>query len=245
MERKMQKAQSNARRFINAYNQIDYSLRTQYNFKRSMSFSDLIRKAVLVNHVVRKYEDDLIDYGRLRNAIVHRSNDEFLIAEPHNEVVEAIEKICRLITTPPNALSSICHEDVLTVDADVNIKSVIKLMASKSFSNIPVYKDGILLGVANGQKLLEQVGKALLSNKNIDAFLENTQIQSILKTDSPFKQYEVVSAHATVDEILDLFYQNRKLVAVLITKNGSMQEVPLGIITTTNVVEMNEILDNY
>lgn len=129
MERKMQKAQSNARRFINAYNQIDYSLRTQYNFKRSMSFSDLIRKAVLVNHVVRKYEDDLIDYGRLRNAIVHRSNDEFLIAEPHNEVVEAIEKICRLITTPPNALSSICHEDVLTVDADVNIKSVIKLMA--------------------------------------------------------------------------------------------------------------------
>ena len=93
--------------------------------------------------------------------------------------------------------------------------------------------------------MLEQIGKVLLANKNIDEFLEKTKIQSILKTDSPFKQYEVVNAHATIDEILDLFYQNRKLVAVLITKNGSMQEVPLGIITTTNVVEMNEILDNY
>lgn len=67
------------------------------------------------------------------------------------------------------------------------------------------------MGVANGQKLLEQVGKALLSNKNIDAFLENTQNSSILKTDSPFKQYDVVSAHATVDEILDLFTKTENL----------------------------------
>ena len=90
---------SNATRFVNAYNQIDYSLRTQYNFKRSMNFSDLIRRSVLVNHVVRKYEDDLIDYGRLRNAIIHRSNDNITIAEPHDSVVENIEKIAKQFAT--------------------------------------------------------------------------------------------------------------------------------------------------
>ncbi len=49
---------SNADRFIAAYNQIDYSLRTIYDFKRSMSFSDVVRRSVVLNAVVRKYVAD-------------------------------------------------------------------------------------------------------------------------------------------------------------------------------------------
>ena len=79
---------TNARRFIKAYNTIDYSLRTQHNFSQGISFSELIRKAVVLDSVVRKYEDSLVDYGRLRNAIIHRSNEEYIIAEPHEDVVE-------------------------------------------------------------------------------------------------------------------------------------------------------------
>lgn len=236
---------SNATRFVNAYNQIDYSLRTQYNFKRSMNFSDLIRRSVLVNHVVRKYEDDLIDYGRLRNAIIHRSNDNITIAEPHDSVVENIEKIARLITTPPNALQTICHEDVLTVENSVSIKDVVGLMAKRSFSNIPIYKDGTLLGVANGQKILEYIGSQINQKQNIDQVISSTPIEQILQFNSVFKQYEVLPANSTIEVVLDLFNKNRKLLAVLITKTGSMQEPPLGIITTSNIVDMNNILENY
>lgn len=241
----MQQTQSNAKRFVNAYNQIDYSLRTHYNFKRSMNFSDLIRRSVLVNHVVRKYEDDLIDYGRLRNAIIHRSNDNITIAEPHDSVVENIEKIARLITTPPNALQTICHEDVLTVENSVSIKDVVGLMAKRSFSNIPIYKDGTLLGVANGQKVLEYIGSQINQKRNIDQVISSTPIEQILQFNSVYKQYEVLPANSTIEVVLDLFNKNRKLLAVLITKTGSMQEAPLGIITTSNIVEMNNILDNY
>ena len=46
---------TNAQRFITAYNAIDYSLRTIYDFKRSMSFSDVVRRSVVLNSVVRKY----------------------------------------------------------------------------------------------------------------------------------------------------------------------------------------------
>ena len=91
LRRKM-KSQTNARRFINAYNKIDYAIRVQHGFKRSMSFSEVVRKAVPLNYIVRKYEDDLVDYGRLRNAIIHKSNDEYIIAEPHEEIVEKIMK---------------------------------------------------------------------------------------------------------------------------------------------------------
>jgi predicted transcriptional regulator len=236
---------TNARRFIKAYNDIDNALRAQHNMKRSMSFADLIRKLVTVNHIVRKYEDDLIDYGRLRNAIIHQSNDEFIIAEPHDDVVEKMERIARLITTPPNALTTICGESVLTVEANVSVENVIRLMAEYSYSNIPVYNDGTLVGVANGQKVLESIGRQVLKKGNITEFLKKTAIVDVLKNESPFVQYEVMPAHATVDEVMDLYFKNRKLLAVLITKSGSMNEPPLGIITTTNVVEMNNILDNY
>ena len=68
---------TNAERFLTAYNVIDYSLRTIYDFKRSMSFSDVVRRSVVLNSVVRKYEEDLIDFGRLRNAIIHITEKEF------------------------------------------------------------------------------------------------------------------------------------------------------------------------
>lgn len=241
----MENNQTNAQRFINAYNQIDYSLRVQYNFKRSMNFSDLIRRSVLVNHIIRKYEDDLIDYGRLRNAIIHRSNDNLIIAEPHDSVVVNIERIARLITTPPNALQTICKEDVFTVEYNVKAKKVIALMAEKSYSNIPVYKDGALLGIANGQKILEWLGTQINKKVNIEKMLNETDIIEVVTHNAMFKQYEILPASSTVEEVLDLFNKNRKLLTVLITKTGSMQELPLGIITTTNIVEMNNILDNY
>ena len=240
-----EKELSNAKRFINAYNQIDYGLRTQYNLKRSMSFSDLIRKAVLVNHIVRKYEDELIDFGRLRNAIIHGSNEDFIIAEPHYSVVEKIEKVARLVTTPPNALESITTESVLTVEHDVTVANVMKLMAEHSYSNLPIYKDGILIGIANGQKILEKIGKQLSKKTDIDVYIHQTKISELLDEASPYKQYEVLSARATVEEVLDLYYKNRKLLAVLITKDGSLYFPPLGIITSTNVMELNNILDNY
>lgn len=234
-----------ARRFISAYNQIDNGLRSIHNYKRSSSFSELVRKAVTENHIVRKYEDDLIDYGRLRNAIIHRSNDEYVIAEPHEEVVEKIEKIARLINTPPNALNTVCKDSVLTVAHDVTLENVARLMAKFSYSNLPVYKDGGLVGIANGQKVFEFIGKQIENKKDIDPILKTTQIYELLNEKAPFIQYKVLSAAATIEEVLTLFNQNPKLLVVLITKYGTMNEPPLGIITTSNILEMNNILDNY
>ena len=107
MENEKEKKESNAKRFIDAYNNIDYALKTRYGLNRAMGFSDLIRKAVVINYIVRRYEDDLIDYGRLRNAIVHSNSEDFIIAEPHTSVVENIEHIEKLLTTPPLALESV------------------------------------------------------------------------------------------------------------------------------------------
>lgn len=236
---------SNAVRFINAYNKIDYALRVQHNFKRSLSFSDMIRKAVVQNHIVRKYEDDLIDFGRLRNAIIHKSNDKFLIAEPHNDVTEKIEKIAKLISTPPKVIETNCVHDVFTVSYDVNIQSVIELMAQTSYSNIPVFKDGLLIGVANGQKIIDAFGKFMLDGGDVLDFLQNKKIEDIVTIPSVTNYYEVASIDVTVEDIMNMFFTNRKLLCIILTKYGKMGETPVGIITSSDFMELNKIIENY
>lgn len=239
------KQQSNARKFINAYNKIDYAVRVQHGFKRSMSFSEVIRKAVPLNYTVRKYEDDLIDFGRLRNAIIHGSSDEFVIAEPHDDVVKKIEHVCQLITTPPKAIEAVCDRNVLCVQNDVSVKDVIQLIATSSFSNIPVYKEGGLIGVANGQRILDHIGTQISLGKDIDEFVSKTKIEDIISSSSNLKYYDVVPKDATIEEVLNCFTKNRKLIAVLITKTGTLNETPIGIITSADVMMLNDILENY
>ncbi len=239
------KTLSNARRFIQSYNNIDYTIRTRYNLNRSMGFSELIRKSVALNYIVRKYEDDLIDFGRLRNAIVH-GNEDYIMAEPHIDVVEQIEKIERLLTAPPKALELVCRRDVLTISANQSMKDAIMLIASSSYSNIPAYNDkGEIIGIANGQKILDSFGKHLLSGGKADSFLNNVKIEDMLSKIENSNYYIFANKDLTVEEALEFFHNNSKLLAILVTKNGGAKEKPLGIITGSDVIKMNTILENY
>ena len=241
----MEKVKSNAKRFLDAYNAIDYALKSRYNLNRSMGFSELIRKSVPVNYVIRKYEDELVDYGRLRNAIIHNNNEDFIIAEPHDKVVEKIEHIEKLLTTPPLALESVAQKQVVITHAGKSMREVITLIASTGFSNIPVYKDKILLGVANGQKILHSLGQYILAGGSEKTYLDNVQIEDMLSSLENSNYYCVKKSDCTIEEALDEFDKNHKLLAILFTKNGELTELPLGIMTGANVVEAQHILENY
>lgn len=240
-----EKKKSNAKRFLDAYNNIDYALKTRYGLNRSMGFSELIRKSVPVNYVVRKYEDDLVDFGRLRNAIIHNSNEDYVIAEPHDVVVEKIEHIDKLLTTPPLALESVAQKRVEITYAGKSMREVITQIAGSGFSNIPVYRGKILLGVANGQKILHSLGQYLLAGGSEKTFLDNVQIEDMLSSLENSNYYCVKRADCTIEEALSEFDKNHKLLAILFTKKGEPTELPLGIMTGANVVEAQHILENY
>ena len=237
------KEKSKAERFIECFNKVDYSLRTKYNLNRSMGFSDLIRKTVALNYTVRKYEDVLIDFGRLRNAIVHHSRENMIIAEPHEDVVLLFEKIEKLINKPANALDTVCRRDILLVEGSKTMQEVIKLIAKSHYSNLPVYKGSQLIGIANGQKIIDALGTYLEAGGKAKVFLENIKIEDMLSKIESSNYYVVKSANLTVEDALKEFHSNPKLLAILITKTGNETELPLGIITTGDVITMNSILD--
>ncbi len=239
-------AKTPAERFIVAYNEIDYSLRTIYGFKRSISFSDMVRKAVTLNSVVRKYEESLIDYGRLRNSIVHKSNPNYIIAEPHDDVVEELEKIAELISTPPTALDKIATKDVLCLAGSSSVREVLEKIYETGFFNIPIYDDNKLIGVANGHDLVTELGKQLGSGVNINDYVNNTKIRdAVVNVAVEGKYYKVADRELTIEKALNLFYIDRKLNVIIITPNGGYNERPIGIITTADILDMNAILENY
>lgn len=133
MNKNSENENSNAMRFITAYNTIDNALRSIYNFKRSMTYADMIRRASNLNYVVRKYEDKLIDYGRLRNAIVHSSYEDVVIAEPHIDVLEEFEKNSIITQHASKAISTIATRDVITLQADTPVREVLKTMSKRGY----------------------------------------------------------------------------------------------------------------
>lgn len=233
-----------ALRFVAAYNLIDNTLRSIYDFKRSMNFGDMIHRCSSLNHTIRKYEDKLIDYGRLRNAIVHSSSDEF-IAVPNDEVVDEFEKIAKLISTPPKALQTIATRDVVCVDTSEKIVDVISSMTRHGHKSMPVYKNGLLIGVANAGRLLVELGKVIEKGKSLDEYIQNTSIGELIEKSVMENYYAVMQADATIEQVLELFWKNRKMLAVLLTPSGNYMERPNGIITVADIMDMNKILDIY
>lgn len=241
----MEENKTNAQRFILAYNTIDQSLRSIYNFSRSINFSELIRRCVVLNSVVRKYEDDLIDYGRLRNAIIHNSSSNFIIAEPHDITVNNMEKIAEIIATPPLALDRISNKEVLTLKGENNIKDAIELIVRSGYSNIPVYSNDSLIGIANGRKLLNSIGEISMKNEDIDNYIKNTKLESIFGEISQDRYFAIADENLTIESAMHMFETNRKLMVILITSKGKYNSLPKGIITITDVVEMQKILNVY
>ncbi len=225
-------------RFISSYNRIDKKLRTLFHLKNSSSFSDAVRRAASQSAVVRKYEDDLLDYARLRNAIVHNSDTDMVIAEPHESVVQKIEHIERLLLRPPRAVGTV-SKPALTVRGDKKLGEVIRIMTESGYSNVPVITDGEIAGVINNKLIVEAIAKA----EDVDEFLEYTPAANILKGST--RHYKIMPDNATVDEVLNEFTADRKLQIVLFTPGGAFDARIRGVVTTGDMIDINRIMDEY
>ena len=232
-----------AKRFISAYNRLDQGLRDIYSIKRTLNFADMIRKVATVNTVVKKFEEDLIDYGRLRNAIVHRSSDE-IIAEPNVDVVEKLEKIARIINTPPRVVECLRPRQVFSVSGDTVLRDVVGEMWKKGYSVVPVYISGTLVGVINRKMIVDGIGRFIADGKDIDDAMQEP-VSKCLDIFNETSHYEVAPSSLTVENLMYMFQQNRKLSSVVLTENGNYTEPAKVIIVSADIIDLNLILDNY
>lgn len=230
-----------SKRFISAYNTIDKQLRSLYNIRANASFSETVRIASSKNALIRKYENDLADYGRLRNAIVHNSNTDMVIAEPHASVVDKIEHIAEALSQPPSALKTVAKKAVC-VDAGKPVGQVMQLMARGSFSNVPVLKQGKIIGVASAKCIVEFIAQALYDG-TADTVYDRC-VEQTLKPGSG-NHYVIVKKNVTVEEALQSFTSNRKLRLMILTDDGTQNSDVAGVVSTGDIIDINRILEDY
>lgn len=236
---------TNAAVFINSYNKIDAQLRQLYNFKAAQSFSDMVRRSADMNAVVRKYESDLIDFARLRNAIVHQSTDGKIIAVPCDEVVEEMQLIERLLCTPPRIGESIRPKKIVSVDDAISVKQAVMLIARTNFSNLPVYRGKRMVGMINNRRIIKALGSVLERGGDLDEFAAKTPVGEIVRESDLFAYYKYLGKQDTLQDVLAAFEENKKLLAVLVSEHGAAGERIENIITPVDLVEVNKILEDY
>jgi len=166
---------SNGDRFEGAYNKIDALLRKKVGEAQTHSFSSVVNEAARKDPTVHLYKDDLLEYGDLKNAIVHdRGKSAVLLADPREDVVIKIEKILNSLSHP-RLLRVIAHSVPLRIfTASAVLAEALSYMRENDFSQVIVLCDGKYLilsaeGIAHWlesklKKDIIALSNALLSN---------------------------------------------------------------------------------
>lgn len=235
----------NATEFIDSYNKIDSQLRELYGFKPSQPFTDIVRRSAEKNAVVRKYENELADYARLRNAIVHQSTDGRIIAVPCDDVVKNIRLIERLLCSPPTVGETLPDKRIVSIEAELSLRQAVMLMARTGYSNLPVYRGNRMIGIVNNRRILRELGDVLAHGRSADAWLSETPAAAVLAETDLFVYYRYVGKKDSLQEVADAFGENRKLLAVCVSENGREGERIVNFITAADLPRINEIMEDY
>lgn len=229
----------NSERFLLAFNKIEKLMKSLVKEKDHMSFFKAIDLSKKEHAAIRKYEDDLREFGDLRNAIVHhRTEAEYAIAEPHTEIVELIEHIENLLSQPVTVGTTFARE-VHTVRAEHTLEEVLRKVRDKKFKHIPVYKNGEFSGLITANGIMRWLA-ATVDEKSISR--EITTMDDILKYEKNGNTYRFIASNTSVYEAQEIFKDSilagRMLEALLITRNGRQQENLIGIITPIDLIQI-------
>ena len=239
-------ANENAWRFLKSYNNIESNLKQLYHAKPTQNFTDLIKRCSDLNLTVRRYESELIDYGKLRNAIVHRQAGvgDVVIANPCDDVVKQIEYIDMMICKPPKILEVIKVKKIVSVFADSPLLNALDAFAECWQKTLIVYDHGTMLGFINCYALYATIAEKVKNGEDVTAYLSDTKCGDAL-FDHELDRYMLLSISATVVDVFAAFEQNKNLIAVIITESGQMGEKALTMVTPADFPRINKYLETY
>lgn len=224
-------------RFETAFNRIHKVLKQTVKQADSDKFTELVYKGH--NHVlIRHYKEDLCQYAKLRNAIVHEKIDvDYYIAEPHLDVVEEIERIADEFEEPRTGLS-ISTKEVYYFYEDDHLKDVLSCMKKTGHTRFPIYnKEDKYRWLLTTKEIISWLTNQF-DNPKMD--LEKVKVKELYQKDE--KRVVFVSQNTTVFEIEDIYDEDEgntdKIEAIIITATGQKTEKPNGIITSWDLLEV-------
>lgn len=229
-----------AERFLRAYNRIDDYLRGLLDVDRSRyGFASVVDQASKRYSVIRRYADDLKEFGALRNAIVHdRDFPVRIIADPRPEVVEAIERLADTIMDPPRVYP-LFRREVRRLAWDDSIARPLRWIREYHYTQFPVFRYGRFAGLLTSRCVAQWLADSV-HNGGVE--FDGVTVGDVLRHDEyKGRRVAFVARDATWYDAVELFSpakgkRSASLEAILITESGREDEELLGIITPRDLL---------
>lgn len=233
---------SRAHEFIRLYNELDDYLRKLVGFESRRGFMERVEEAARSNPTLRRVREELREYAELRNAIVHyRSFPDQIIAEPSEEALANLARICERVMRPRRLIPDFQRE-VRSLAPDEALLPALRYLGEQGYSQAPV----LLASVAGHVKLnllsAEGLARWLLAQAAHDNLnLKEARVADVL----PYEHegsFTLMRPDNTVDEARDAFERalqakRPRLRCILITPDGRPGARVMGIITPGDLLE--------
>jgi predicted transcriptional regulator len=156
-----------------------------------------------------------------------------------------VEKIARLVTTPPLVVDVIrTRGAVVVADATMKISDFMTEHGG-THSTIPVYKGTNMVGVIRWRELVSRLGDIVARGESVDTFIKSLTVEEYIRSYPESGLYMLASRSIKIDEVLTLLDQNKKLACIIITNSGAATELPIGIVTNADIIYLLNIIEKY
>lgn len=228
---------NNSESFLETYNNLDQYLKKEISAEDYVSYANKVKDSK--NPVVKRFKDELLSFGTLRNAIVHNPKvDNKVIAEPHDRTVERFNEIYEMINNPKKVIPTFQFE-VLGAHEDDYINNILNEMKQKSFSQFPVLSsNGTIIELINNNTISRWLASKI--DENGEIIIDGVTVEELIP-EIEFKcNYRFISRETSIYKAYDLFLKHikeegRNLDVLFITHNGRETEKLLGLITISDL----------
>lgn len=224
---------TNVDEFISKWQHVEKLIKERALGNDTTRFNKELDIVASTDSLVAKKRGLIEDLYSLRNVYSHRDRSRY-IATIEKQVLVEMDKILELLKNPPTVVD-LFGCSVYTGNLDKNIRTVMDKMTENEFTHVPIYKDNELIGIFSYNSFFEWVHDVL--NKKLDSSFEKKLIRDINPKylNSPVIRYEVLKSADSAGKVLSIFKKNtsasKRLDCILITKDGSKNSKPIGIIT--------------
>jgi hypothetical protein len=226
--------------FLDCYNKIDKYLTDLDDFDFSTTYSQKVIKLAERNSVIRRFKNELLTYGKLRNAIVHNPKiGSEPIAEPHRDILSNLEKIYKEVTNPIKVFPKYKCK-ILGASNNEYINSIMQEMTLKSFSQFPVFEKDKVIELITTNTISRWLSNILETDGTL--IIEQVRIKDLVPFIEFPKNYKFIAKNTNVYQAYDyfancIFEEKRNLDVLFITDSGKDSEGLLGIITIEDIAQ--------
>ena len=232
---------SNYNEFKDVFGQIEKELKIiTESSNDKMPFTKLLDIASSKSKLVNYLSKEIRFYQEIRNLLEHDYDmrKAVIVSE---QTIKGIKDVLVKLKNPPS-IEKYFNRKLEKCSINDSIEDVVKTMAEKNFSQIPVFDEENFVGLLTNNTIARWFGTEIDKEELI---IKNNPVRLVLEHEEFKENYSFIGRKSNLYEVLDLFSDrlevNPYFDALLITEYGENDQKIIGIITKSDIPEITRI----